>query len=447
MPLILAVEPDRRQAAQLTSVIRRVGAELVLADTTEHALDAIGSRVPDLVLVPALLSPQDDAALAGALRVIAAAAHVRILTTPVLGNSTKRKSSGGVLSKWRRGDDEALATDGCDPAVFGDQISDYLKEAAADRAEREAAFDRSAQHDVPAANEAAFDPSSEFDVPADDVSESTVPLQTAPPREEAPVYEELPPATDDEVLGTFEPVLVEQPSALTRALAEQAAFKSAAGVTESSEEVIDLSDQLLDVSADAALETFFDDEPGEALAVEPVVEPVDQAIAVDAAPEIPKAERWMPPWSGGRRSWPRLEGVQAEAAPEPEVAAVVARPEAVPVVRPPARAPIVVAAKPKAPPAVVARPQPVVPVRPPAPAPIVVATKPKAAPAAPDLRNAAAKSTAPMAKPGVHATVDELAIIGARGAAGCPEGERGGDLDFGRGSPREVRPQPRMDRS
>ena len=76
MPLILAVEPDRRQAAQLTSVIRRVGAELVLADTTEHALDAIGSRVPDLVLVPALLSPQDDAALAGALRVIAAAALV-----------------------------------------------------------------------------------------------------------------------------------------------------------------------------------------------------------------------------------------------------------------------------------------------------------------------------------------------------------------------------------
>src|SRR2546428_13037143 len=100
MPLILAIEPDRRQAAQLTGVIRRVGAELVLAKTTEHALDAIGSQVPDLVLVPALLSPQDDAALAGALRVIAAAAHARILTTPVFGSTPKRTSSAAVLAKW-----------------------------------------------------------------------------------------------------------------------------------------------------------------------------------------------------------------------------------------------------------------------------------------------------------------------------------------------------------
>jgi hypothetical protein len=195
---------------------------------------------------------------------------------------------------------------------------------------------------------------------------------------------------DDEVLVAFKPVLFEQPSALTRALAEQAAFEGAADVTENSEDVIDLSEQLLDVSADAALKTFFlEDQPGEAHAVEPVVEFIDQPIAVDAAPETPKAERWMPPWSGGRRSFPRLEGVQVEAAPEP-AAAVVARPEAVRAVRPPAPAPIAVAAKPKSPrtePApkeapVVARPQPVLPVRPPAPAPIAVAAKPKAPPPA-----------------------------------------------------------------
>ena len=59
MPLILAIEPDRYQAAQLAGIIRRrVQAELVLADTTERALDAIGQRVPDLVLVPPLLSPR-----------------------------------------------------------------------------------------------------------------------------------------------------------------------------------------------------------------------------------------------------------------------------------------------------------------------------------------------------------------------------------------------------
>src|ERR1700757_4679188 len=98
MSLILAIEPDRRQAALLTAVIRkRVGAELVLADTTERALIAIGTKVPDLVLVPALLSPQDDAALATALRVIASAAQVQMLTIPVLGAPTQARASRGVF--------------------------------------------------------------------------------------------------------------------------------------------------------------------------------------------------------------------------------------------------------------------------------------------------------------------------------------------------------------
>src|SRR3979490_2574885 len=124
MPIILAIEPDRRQAAHVSAVVRhRVGAELILADTTEGALDAIGSRVPDLVLVPALLSPQDDAALAAALRVIAAAAHVRTLTIPVFSNGTgTRTSRPGMLAKWIRGREEEDVPDGCDPAVFAEQI-------------------------------------------------------------------------------------------------------------------------------------------------------------------------------------------------------------------------------------------------------------------------------------------------------------------------------------
>ena len=138
MPIILAIEPDRRQAAHLTSIVgHQVGAELILAHTTESALDAIGNRVPDLVLVPALLSPQDDAALAAALRVIAAAARVRTLTIPVLGSCAKRATPGGMLAKWRRSRAASPEPDGCDPAVFGEQISAYLQEAAAERAELE----------------------------------------------------------------------------------------------------------------------------------------------------------------------------------------------------------------------------------------------------------------------------------------------------------------------
>lgn len=139
MPIVLAIEPDRRQAAHLTAIFRhQTGAELLLADTTEGALDAIGNRVPDLVLVPALLSPQDDAALAAALRVIAAAAHVRTLTIPVMGSGAKREAPGGMLAKWRKSRAASPEPDGCDPAVFGEQIFAYLQEGAAERADLEA---------------------------------------------------------------------------------------------------------------------------------------------------------------------------------------------------------------------------------------------------------------------------------------------------------------------
>jgi hypothetical protein len=136
MALILAIEPDRRQAAQLSTVVRRrVKAELILVDTTERALDAIGNRMPDLMLVPALLSPQDDAALAAALRVIAATARVQMLTIPVLGSPRPaERSVGGVLAAFRRGRKPA-GPDGCDPNVFAEQIVSYLAHAAEERAD------------------------------------------------------------------------------------------------------------------------------------------------------------------------------------------------------------------------------------------------------------------------------------------------------------------------
>src|SRR6185436_19440830 len=77
------------------------------------------------------------ASLAAALRVIAAAAHVRTLTIPVLGSGKQQSASGGLLSRFRRGRAESPEPDGCDPAVFAEQITAYLKEAAAERAERE----------------------------------------------------------------------------------------------------------------------------------------------------------------------------------------------------------------------------------------------------------------------------------------------------------------------
>jgi hypothetical protein len=135
MSLILAIEPDRRQVAQLISIVRQVpGAELILADTTERALESIGNGVPDLILVPALLSPQDDAALAAALRVIATAAHVQMLTIPTFATANARPKSRGVLSAFRRKAVEDAPLEGCDPKVFAEQISSYLERASEERA-------------------------------------------------------------------------------------------------------------------------------------------------------------------------------------------------------------------------------------------------------------------------------------------------------------------------
>jgi len=127
VPLILAIEPERQQAALLSSLVRgRLRAELVLADTTEQALVAIGDRVPDLVLIPTLLSAQEDAALAGALRMIAAAANVQMLTIPLLAAPARVAERLGVLAKWRRSRQAVPTAAGCDPAVFAEQIASYL---------------------------------------------------------------------------------------------------------------------------------------------------------------------------------------------------------------------------------------------------------------------------------------------------------------------------------
>jgi hypothetical protein len=223
MPLVLAIEPDRRQAAHVAAVVKhRVGADLVLADTTEGALDAIGSRVPDLVLVPALLSPQDDAALAAALRVIAAAAHVRTLTIPVFSStgSPDAGKSGGLLARFRRGKSEEPSV-GCDPAVFAEQITDYLREAAAERADREGmSFD--GRESAPHADETPFIESSFIESPPIDVPSSDAPWAEAQPAGASPIEPPLfdaaiePPPFDMPI----EPVRLIAPAVVTRAAQE-----------------------------------------------------------------------------------------------------------------------------------------------------------------------------------------------------------------------------------
>src|SRR4029450_1797308 len=106
MALILAIEPDRRQASKVAAIVKnKLHAEIVQADTTEHAIEALGRRVPDLILPSLLLSRKDEAALADWLRQSdEAGKHVQTLVSPVLGGSSRDDDDGGgLLSRLTRG--------------------------------------------------------------------------------------------------------------------------------------------------------------------------------------------------------------------------------------------------------------------------------------------------------------------------------------------------------
>ena len=85
MSIVLAVEPDPRQANILKRIVReQVRAELVVVDSRDAALAAIGARVPDVILLTALFSPRDEEELVGHLRTVTGTLHVQTLTIPQL---------------------------------------------------------------------------------------------------------------------------------------------------------------------------------------------------------------------------------------------------------------------------------------------------------------------------------------------------------------------------
>ena len=127
MALILAVEPDHRQASRIAAVLRtRPRTELVIAESAGTALGLLAERIPDVLLTSPLLSPHDQAALDGWLRALgAAAAHVQELTIPILANvAPPPRRKRGMLARLRRQDEATPASDGCAPDLFAQQDID-----------------------------------------------------------------------------------------------------------------------------------------------------------------------------------------------------------------------------------------------------------------------------------------------------------------------------------
>ena len=104
MPLVLALEPDPRQAEALTPIVEhQVGAELVIAASTDAAVRALGGRLPDLVLISAFLPPADEAAINDLLRARAETARVETLTIPLLASADDgRGAKRGFWAGLRR---------------------------------------------------------------------------------------------------------------------------------------------------------------------------------------------------------------------------------------------------------------------------------------------------------------------------------------------------------
>ncbi len=223
MPLILAIEPDRRQAAQLRSIVDSLlDSELVMADSADHALTALGNRVPDLILTAALLPPKEEVALVAKLRLLdGMAGHIQTLTIPVLAGP-QPEQRGGMLSVLRRRPRKA-APDGCDPAVFADQCAEYLERAKTERASR-AQLDERRMPDAPSLNDpqspepavepviAAQAPAPEVVSEAEPIAELEIPLEVQRAEIELPEVA-LPEAVEvpieihaaAEPVGTLEP--------------------------------------------------------------------------------------------------------------------------------------------------------------------------------------------------------------------------------------------------
>jgi CheY-like chemotaxis protein len=188
MSLILAIEPNKNQAQQLGALVRaHLKAELVTAPTAAAALSALGDRIPDVVLTPALFGLRDEEALTERLRQLGSdASHVQTLAIPILAASASKGANGGILGRKK---DKGEAEVGCDPAVFAEQIRIYLQRAAVERRAQASEATARTMAAAPASIDATsplIDDLSTFMVSADELDVDSLELTTIPPPAPAP---------------------------------------------------------------------------------------------------------------------------------------------------------------------------------------------------------------------------------------------------------------------
>lgn len=99
--MILVLESDPAQIETIRDIVCNVlGTELTLVDSIDDALETLQVTTPDLVLLPALVSPTEEAKLVTFLRKHPHGAHIETLFTPLIGK--KEKSTESPTRGWLR---------------------------------------------------------------------------------------------------------------------------------------------------------------------------------------------------------------------------------------------------------------------------------------------------------------------------------------------------------
>lgn len=134
-PLVLAIEPDLRQAAIVKRIVREQAlADVSVVDSLDAAMEAMRTSMPDVLLLSALLSPRDEDDLIAHLKTLGHAGHIQTHTIPQLASALQpghaNGSRGGLLSAFRRKKEPAPIAAGCDPDLFADEIRVFLQRAA-----------------------------------------------------------------------------------------------------------------------------------------------------------------------------------------------------------------------------------------------------------------------------------------------------------------------------
>jgi hypothetical protein len=130
MSVVLVVEPDTTQAGLLKKLQKRIGAKVVVAKTTDDAIDVMNRAMPDVILLSALLSPRDEKSLITHLRSLEGASHLQTLTIPQLRTERAAEEDSGKKGFSFRKKRESSAPVGCDPATFAEEIVAHLARAA-----------------------------------------------------------------------------------------------------------------------------------------------------------------------------------------------------------------------------------------------------------------------------------------------------------------------------